>query len=158
MLEALLALTAAALFTGAAWYISLAEHPARMGLSDSAALAQWKPSYHRATLMQAGLAIVSAVFGFWAWAQWRDPLLLAGALLILSVVPFTLIVIMPTNKKLGAIPTKQARPKGGAGAVRGFPEHEARPLLERWGRLHWVRNLLSAAALAAFLLALSRWA
>jgi hypothetical protein len=129
-----------------------------MDLADSAALAQWKPSYRRATFMQAGLATVSAVFGFWAWFQWRDPLLLAGALLILSVVPFTLIVIMPTNKKLEAIPTKQARPKGRARAVRGSPEHEARTLLERWGRLHWVRNLLSAAGLAAFLLALSRWA
>jgi uncharacterized membrane protein len=143
MLQALLALTATALFTGAAWYISIAEHPARMGLPDAAALAQWKPSYHRAAFMQAGLAIVGAVFGFWAWVQWRDPWLLAGALLILSVVPFTLIVIIPTNKKLEAITPEQAGP-------------EARSLLERWGRLHWVRNLLSAAALAAFLLALSR--
>jgi hypothetical protein len=138
MLAALLALTAAALFTGAAVYISIAEHPARLGLADAAALAQWAPSYRRATPMQAGLALLSAALGAWAWRDLGDPCLLVGALLVFAVVPFTLLVIMPTNKRL------QATPPDAANA-------ETRALLVRWGRLHWFRNLLGAAAVAAFL-------
>jgi len=54
----LIATLCAAIFTGAAIYINLVEHPARMSLGTAVALAEWKPSYHRATLMQAPLAIV----------------------------------------------------------------------------------------------------
>ena len=39
----------AALFAGAALYINLAEHPARMGLETRMAVLQWAPSYKRAT-------------------------------------------------------------------------------------------------------------
>jgi uncharacterized membrane protein len=143
MLPALLALAAASLFTGAAVYISLAEHPARLGLSEAAALAQWQPSYRRAVPMQAGLALISAALGLWAWWGTREPLLLAGALLILAVVPFTLIVIMPTNKRLMAASPETAGP-------------DLRPYLVRWGTLHGVRGLLGLAAMLAFLAALAR--
>ena len=142
MLPALLALAAASLFTGAAVYISLAEHPARLGLSEAAALAQWQPSYRRAVPMQAGLALISAALGLWAWWGTREPLLLAGALLILAVVPFTLIVIMPTNKRLMGASPETAGP-------------DLRPYLVKWGTLHWVRNLLGLAAMLAFLTALA---
>ena len=54
---ALTGLIAAALFTGAALYVSFAEHPARLGLDDRSALAQWKPAYARGTIMQASLAL-----------------------------------------------------------------------------------------------------
>jgi len=143
MLQALLALVAAALFTGAALYISWAEQPARLGLDVGAALAQWQPSYRRAVPMQAGLALVAAALGIWAWLEAGDPLLLAGALLILAVVPFTLFVIMPVNKRLMATAPEQAGP-------------ETRALLVRWGALHWVRNLAGLAAVAAFAIALLR--
>ena len=39
----------AALFAGAALYINLVEHPARMGLETRIAALQWAPSYKRAT-------------------------------------------------------------------------------------------------------------
>jgi len=143
MLQTLLALVAAALFTGAALYISVAEHPARLTLDVSPALAQWQPSYRRAVPMQAGLALASAALGLWAWLEARDPLLLAGALLILAVVPFTLLVIRPTNERMLATAPESA------GA-------ETRALLVRWGALHWVRNLLGLAAVAAFAFALAR--
>src|SRR5689334_14119250 len=43
----LLALVTASIFFGAAMYINIAEHPARMGLPDGAALAEWGPAYRR---------------------------------------------------------------------------------------------------------------
>jgi hypothetical protein len=66
MFATLIALIAAALFAGAALYISVAEHPARMRLDDRAALTQWQPSYARATPLQAGLAALSLLMGLWA--------------------------------------------------------------------------------------------
>jgi hypothetical protein len=135
MLRTLLALIAAALFAGAALYINLAEHPARMRLDDRAALAQWKASYSRAAPMQAGLALLSLALGLWAW--WRTDVdwLLLGALLIGAVIPLTLIAILPTNRRLAAAADSGA---------------EVPALLARWGRLHLLRTLLGFAAVAAY--------
>ena len=59
MLEAIqfIASLTAALFAGAALYINVAEHPARMALETRHAALQWAPSYKRATLLQAPLAM-----------------------------------------------------------------------------------------------------
>ncbi|MCW2238993.1 hypothetical protein [Azospirillum canadense] len=61
MTAAKLALLATALFTGAAIYITVVEHPARMQCSISCAVVQWRPSYKRATVMQACLAVPSGL-------------------------------------------------------------------------------------------------
>ncbi len=42
MLAGYFALVIAALFTGAAFYVSFPEQPVRLGLDDHALLAQWK--------------------------------------------------------------------------------------------------------------------
>lgn len=137
MLRALVALIAAALFAGAALYVSWAEHPARMRLDDRAALAQWRASYKRAAPMQAGLALLSLVVGLWAWIRTDIGWLLAGALLAGASVPLTLIAIMQTSRKLQAIPDEAA------GA-------DSRALLGRWGTLHNLRTALGLAAVAAY--------
>lgn len=140
MLKALFALVAAALFAGAALYISLAEHPARTKLDDRFALAQWNSSYRAATPLMAGLALLSLVLGAWAWWKIGDDWLLTGALLIGAVVPLTLVLVLPINRRLLATTADSAG-------------EESRTLLVRWGRLHAVRTILALAAVASYLVA-----
>jgi hypothetical protein len=125
----------AGLFAGAALYINVAEHPARMGLETSIAAKQWAPSYKRATWMQAPLALVGFVAGVAAWLMDAGSGWLVAAVLIGAVVPFTFIAIMPTNHKLLA-------------PGRDLGSSETRALLERWGELHAVRTVLSLLATA----------
>jgi hypothetical protein len=142
MLLQLLATLCTALFAGAAIYINLVEHPARMSLGAAAALAQWAPSYRRATVMQASLAVVGALAAVAAWMMGAGVWWLAGGVLLAAVVPFTLIVIFPTNKRL--LDPGSARDLDGVSVLLG-----------RWNALHGVRSLLSLAALVIFLIALS---
>ena len=130
-----IATLAAALFAGAALYINVAEHPARMTLDTRFAAAQWAPSYRRATWLQAPLALLSLLAGLSSWALGGGLGWATAALLIGAVVPFTFIGIMPTNKAL-LVPG------------RDLGTAETRSLLERWGTLHAVRTALSLAAAA----------
>lgn len=140
----LTAIIAAALFAGAALYINVAEHPARMTLDTRFAVAQWAPSYRRATWMQAPLALLSLVTGLGSWSLGAGSGWAVAALLIGAVVPVTLIGIMPTNKALLA-------------PGRDPATAETRALLEHWARLHAVRTVLSlcAAILYVYLAAAS---
>src|SRR5258708_9425645 len=89
-----------ALFAGAGVYIFLVEHPARMEWGTRLAVTEFGPSYRRATVMQASLAITAFVAAIGAWLESSRWKWLAGGILIGVVVPLTLIVIFPTNKKL----------------------------------------------------------
>ena len=144
MLQALefIATFAAVLFAGAALYINVAEHPARMGLETKMAALQWAPSYKRATLLQAPLALVSLMAGSVAWLSGANLWWLVAALFIGAVVPFTFVVVMPTNHKLLA-------------PDRDLTSVETRELLQKWGKLHAVRTVLSLAASVIYLWLLS---
>jgi hypothetical protein len=83
--------------------------------------------------MQASLAILSLLAGVTAWLLGGGVMWLVGAVLIGLVVPFTFIAIMPTNNQLSA-------------PGRDLASSETRTLLEKWGRLHAVRSLLSFIA------------
>jgi Domain of unknown function (DUF1772) len=131
------ALVFGTLFAGAALYISLVEHPARLGLADGPLLAQWQPSYKRALPIQSGLAVAGGIVGLIAGylsADWRW---FAGSILLLANWPFTLLVIMPVNTRLMAMRESEA------GA-------ESRAMLVRWGSLHNVRSALGATTMLLF--------
>jgi hypothetical protein len=142
MLIGQLALTAAAAFAGAAFYVNVVEQPARLALDDRALLAEWKPSYARGAGMQATLALVAGVLGLAAWWLSGDWRWIVGAVLILAAWPYTLIGIKPTNDRLKAIPVEAA-------------DAVSRRLVEKWGGLHAVRTALGIAASVAYLWALN---
>jgi len=133
-----LATLCSALFCGAAVYINLVEHPARMGCDTRVAFAQWAPSYQRATVMQASLAVLGALAGVAVWALGGGNGWLLGAVLIGAVVPFTFLAIMPTNRRLLAQGRDPDAP-------------ETREMLEAWGRFHAVRSVLSLLATLLYL-------
>ena len=138
MLLGQLALVIAAVFAGAALYVNVAEHPARMRLDDRSLLVQWKPAYARGTAMQAPLAIVGFVLGlaaWWASGKWLWGL---GALAMIAPWPWTLLAIMPTNHTLESLDGL----RDGA---------ESRRLLEKWSRLHAVRTGLGFTATLIYL-------
>ena len=142
MMFELIATLCAALFAGAALYINLVEHPARMSLGTGPALAEWAPSYHRATLMQAPLALVGALAGAAAWLAGGGAGWLAGGVMLGLVIPITLVVIFPTNRELLDPATAGNLDRAGV-------------LLGRWNRLHALRTMLSTVALLIFLVQLA---
>jgi hypothetical protein len=62
-----LAVLTCGLFAGAAVYVSLVEHPARMECGVEIATAEFPPSYHRGTIMQVTLAAVCLLSSIAAW-------------------------------------------------------------------------------------------
>jgi hypothetical protein len=134
----LVATLASGTFFGAALYINLVEQPARASCGVALAVMEWRPSYKRGTLMQAPLAVIGSAAALMAWWLQRNAAWLIGGLLFLLVVPFTLIVILPTNKRLES-------------QELDIHSGEAARLLRRWGRLHAIRTLLSGTAFLVFL-------
>lgn len=133
MLLESLATVFAGLFAGASIYINLVEHPARLECGTEIATKQFAPSYHRASWMQATLAASGFMTALGAAFQRHAVSLLVAGLLLGSVIPFTLLVILPTNRRLLS-----------AGLDRSSAE--AGKLLVRWGWLHAVRSVLGVAA------------
>lgn len=140
MLSGQLALIAAAVFSGAALYVSACEQPARLHLDDDALLAEWKPAYKLGTRMQAPLALIGTLLGVAAWWQAGDWRWLVGSAAILANWPYTLFAIMPVNNALLALDRAGGDPR-------------ARNLIEKWGRLHAGRTALGVAATILFLAA-----
>jgi len=138
MLAGQLALIVAAVFAGAAVYVSVAEQPARLSLDDRALLAEWKPAYKRGTAMQAPLAIVGFLLGLAAWWQTGYWTWLLGAAILIANWPYTLLGIMPTNKILMATEPASAGPG-------------SRALIEKWATLHAGRTALGFGATLIFL-------
>jgi len=129
----------AALFSGAALYVSVAEQPARLKLDDRALLAEWKPSYKRGAAMQSPLALLGFLAGLAAWWFGGDGLILIAAILLIANWPYTLLVVRPLNNRLLKMDENN-------------PDASVRDLIKRWGRLHAVRTALGLASTLVILL------
>jgi hypothetical protein len=91
--------------------------------------------------MQAPLAAIGSLAALVSWWFDRGLPWLVGGLLLLLLIPFTLLVILPTNKRLES-------------RELDLRSEEAGVLLRRWGRLHAVRSVLSVMAFVIFLFSL----
>ena len=122
-------------------YVSIAEHPARLGLDDEAALAQWKPSYAKGRSCRPAWRLPAACShsppgGRAATGSW----LIGG------------LASSPTGQSAcwsSCPPTVGPRR---CRTTRLAPE--TRALLQRWGRLHAVRTALGTASALIMLCAL----
>ena len=137
----ILATLAAGLFAGAAIYIDLAEQPARKQLDTATALKEWRPSYKRAAVVQPLLAAVGFLSAVATWLMGGSVWWLVGGVFLVAVIPYTLIVALPTNNRL-LDPTIDKNPD------------LARRLLIRWGRVHTVRSVMSLATFMVFMMLL----
>lgn len=127
----------AGLFAGASTYVSVVEHPAWLESGPKIAVKGLDPSFRRAAVLQGGLATVSLVSAAAAWFQGSGVGWLMGGLLLGTLIPFTLVIIMPTNRRL-------LDPQLDLGS------REAVELLLRWGRLHAVRTVVGVAVFVSF--------
>jgi hypothetical protein len=143
MILELIATLCAGLFAGAAIYVNLVEHPARVDTGTAAAVKQWRPSYRSGTWMQASLAVAGLLAAVGAWLQGRGTVVLVGGVVLGFVVPFTLIVIFPTNRQL-------SDPALDEGSLH------AAALLNTWNKLHAVRSVAGFLAFVILLLHLMR--
>jgi hypothetical protein len=134
MLVGQLAIVAAAIFFGAALYVSIAEQPARRDLDSASLLSEWRSAYKRGFAMQAPLALIGfllALIAAWQSANWRWVL---GGLLLVANWPYTLLRVMPINRRLMAPSV--------------VPGPETRRLIDQWATLHLRRTALGFAATA----------
>jgi len=132
------AVLACGLFTGASVYVSIVEHPARMECGVEIATAEFPPSYRRGTILQVTLAAVCLLSSVAAWLAGATFWWVVAGVLQVLVIPFTLIVILPTNRQL-------------LNPALNRLSAQAGQLLARWGKLHAVRSVVSAVALLLFL-------
>jgi uncharacterized membrane protein len=143
MLLGMLATLSAGLFAGAALYINLVEHPARMECGTALAVTEFAPSYRRASLMQGALGAFGFLNAAAAWLTGYSYWWLVGGIVLLAVIPFTLLVIFRTNKQI-LDPSLDKN------------SELASQLLIRWGRLHAVRSILGLISFLIFIILLGR--
>lgn len=134
MASQFIAIFCCALFSGAAVYINLVEHPARMKCGTLLAATVFPISYQRATIMQVTLAIIGFIFAILAWLLSSNIGWLIGGVLLGLVIPFTLLFMMSINKKLTNIYLDKQ-------------SDSTRQLLLIWGKLHAIRSVLSIVSL-----------
>jgi len=91
--------------------------------------------------MQASLAVIGTIAALAAYLLGAGRAWLLAAVLLASVIPFTLLVVDPVNQQLKMIDPSADR---------------AIELLIRWGRLHLARTVASGLSFVVCLVAIER--
>ncbi len=134
----IIATFAAGTFFGAAIYISIAQHPAALEAGGAMPGTFFPLMYRRAAPMQIVLAVVGSIAGLIEWYFSSALIWLLGSIALISVIPITLLLIKPVNDVLLDDQTDPTAP-------------ETLDLLVKWGRLHWIRNLVSGVSFLLYL-------
>lgn len=139
------------IFAGAAAYISFSEVPA---LNKSGPNELWRffpYMYSNASKMQASLTVVSGITGIIYSLRISDLSPTAGrvwlgaGLCFVGIVPYTLFLMMPTNKRI--IESNKTLDN----------EAEKTALLTKWSKLHLVRTVVSVAGFSTMVYALVKY-
>jgi hypothetical protein len=118
---------------GAAFYISIVQHPASLEAGAPVSARFFPPMYKRAAPLQISLALVGFISGVVVWFNGWGILWLVGAFFLISVIPITLIIIKPINDVL-------------LHSDNNPESQDTQNLLARWGQKHWLRTLVSGVA------------
>lgn len=129
----------AGVFFGAALYVNLVEHPARVSCGAEAAVEEFRPSYRRGAVMQGSLSGLGCALGLAAAWQLQDIHIAIGAVLLGLPIPVTLLFIAPTNAQL-------------LSSAADRSTSQTLELLARWNRRHWIRTVLGGLAFLLLLL------
>lgn len=145
----LIAFTSTFLFCGAALYISLVEHPARMQLPTHEAVQWFRKSYPRAAVLQPTHLRIGLVASALRYFKATPPVVLhteslqrahlVNLVISLTIAVWTAKLMVPGNKAL-------------MGAQQ-LSDSQSNKLLQTWGMKHAVRTLLSGVAMLALLIA-----
>ena len=138
ILVEILALFFCGTFFGAAVYISIAQHPATMQTGIPFASVFFPPMYGLAAPMQIISALGGTLAGVAMWFVYGSLLWLVGAILLVFVIPYTIVILKPINDQLLD-----------SQAVRS--EAETEKLLNLWAPRHWVRSITSGFSFGIYL-------
>jgi hypothetical protein len=130
-----LARVSAGLFTGAALYVAFVEQPTRLESRSSVALAQFRTSIRRAEKMQPTLLFVCLAAGLASFVSHPSGQVLLGLALLAVIVPLTVLLLLPINRRLCRSSAEELVPVG-------------MQLVKRWGALHAFRATLALAGTA----------
>ncbi|KAF0718338.1 Aste57867_1757 [Aphanomyces stellatus] len=141
------AVTLAGLYSGAAVYMSVVQHPAILRLRSRRLQGPFFcHMYQSASAFLAPVGLLGSAASFVVWIDHRDESLWAlGGSLLLAIVPFTSTKMLALNMELTDPSTWKRR----------SPRVLQAKLL-KWGFLHAVRALASLAATTALVCALHR--
>ncbi len=137
MISGTLALAFAAAFSGAAFYVNWVEQPARLALDEEALLREWRPSDSRGVALLAALALIAAIAGFIAYFESQDLRWAIGALVMISMWPYTYFVMEPLNNQILSL--------------RGRDVAAARALIRQWGLIESGLTAIGLVGVLVFL-------
>jgi hypothetical protein len=139
------------IFSGAALYISLCQHPALLEVQDVTFQAPFfRRMYYYAARLQAPLSLLSGISSIIVFGMEKNhtkampKVWLSAAITMFSIAPYTILCMLQLNRQL--CDTIQCKERGNTWMTW---------MLKRWGRMHGLRTILSVTAFSGILVALA---